>query len=99
MKNKKNLIVALCALVLLVAVAVGAYFMTRPPVVEGEKTISVTVTIDGKSAEYTITTDETYLRGALETYLVDGKPLIAGEESEYGLFVQTVCGRTADASA
>ena len=42
---------------------------------------------------FTITTDAEYLRGALESI-----NLIAGSESEYGLFVTTVNGVTADDS-
>lgn len=43
--------------------------------------------------EITIHTDEEYLRGALEQ-----EDLIEGTESEYGLYVLTVDGETADES-
>ena len=57
----------------------------------GEKTITVEVVLPDETVTHTITTDAEYLRGALEE-----KSLIAGDESEYGLFVKTVAGVTAD---
>lgn len=55
-------------------------------------TIIVTVkSADGTSKDFSITTDEEFLRGALEQ-----ENLIEGEESEYGLYVKVVCGETAD---
>lgn len=56
------------------------------------KTITVKVVHkDGSEKELSVETDADNLRGALEP---DG--IIAGEESEYGLFVKTVDGETAD---
>ena len=67
---------------------------TRPAPQQGGKTIAVQVVLlDGESSDYTIQTDEEYLRGALES--ID---LIEGSESEYGLFVTTVNGVTVDDS-
>ncbi|MBR7184260.1 MAG: DUF4430 domain-containing protein [Clostridia bacterium] len=55
----------------------------------GSKTITVDiVTADGTTTK-TITTDAEFLRGALEQ-----EKLIAGDESQYGLFVKTVNGVT-----
>lgn len=46
---------------------------------------------DGTTAEFALTTSEAYLRGALEQ-----AGLIAGNQSELGLYVLTVNGETAD---
>lgn len=55
-------------------------------------TIAVSVKhADGSENEFTISTEALNLRGALEQ-----ENLIAGDESEYGLFVKTVDGETAD---
>ena len=60
----------------------------------GTKTITVEIIVDGTpTVAKSITTDAEYLRGALEE-----EDLIAGEESQYGLFVKTVNGVTADDS-
>lgn len=61
---------------------------------EGEKALTITVTYGDKTTEnFEFTTDEEFLRGALEA-----QNLIAGEESEYGLFVKSVNGVAADDS-
>ena len=54
-------------------------------------TLSVEVTAEDKTITFTIHTDSTTLREALEE-----NGLIAGDESEYGLYVKTVNGMTAD---
>lgn len=57
-----------------------------------EITVTVMVTDDkGETKEHVIKTTETMLRGALEQ-----ENLIEGDESEYGLYVKTVDGLTAD---
>lgn len=95
MENKKpmnkKLLAGVLALVLVVAALIAIYFATRPATSAADKTITATVVANGEEEAFTIHTDEEYLRGALES--ID---LIAGEESEYGLFVTTVNGITAD---
>lgn len=95
MENKKpmnkKLLAGVLALVLVVAALIGVYFATRPATSAADKTITATVVANGEEEAFTIHTDKEYLRGALES--ID---LIAGEESEYGLFVTTVNGITAD---
>lgn len=58
---------------------------------EGAATLTVEVTAEEKTVTFTIHTDSTTLREALEE-----NGLIAGNESEYGLYVKTVNGMTAD---
>ena len=61
---------------------------------KGDKTITVTVMQEGvENKVFTIHTDAEFLRGALEQ-----EKLIEGTESQYGLFVTTVDGVTADES-
>ena len=58
----------------------------------GTKTITVQIIVDGQdTVTKSITTEAAYLREALEE-----EKLIAGEESQYGLFVKTVNGVTVD---
>lgn len=61
---------------------------------EGSMTITLAVTAEEKTVNFTIHTDAGYLRGALEE-----NGLVAGEESEFGLYVKTVNGMTADYDA
>ena len=99
METKRNapnrkILLAVAALVVAVLVLAAAYFAFAPKGAGGEKTITVDVVLlDGSDTQTTITTSEEFLRGALEQ-----EQMIAGEESEYGLFVTTVNDVTADDS-
>ncbi len=57
----------------------------------GSKTVMVEVKAEDKSVTFTIKTDKENLGDALLEH-----NLIAGDESEYGLYVKTVNGITAD---
>lgn len=88
--NKKTWI-ALGAMLLLVAVMLTVFFVTRPETEAGAKEITVTVIhSDGSSKNYTYHTDEEYLGAAL---LAEG--LIAGYEGDWGFVVETVDGEDA----
>ena len=91
----KKLRNSIIAVVLLLAVAVGALLVWqhfRPQPQAGGKSIVFTVVHgDESTREISIRTDAENLRGALEQ-----ESLIAGDESEYGLFVKTVDGETAN---
>ena len=93
-KNKKVLIIAAAVLLVIAAVLLIVDRNWQPQTAQGAKTISVTVIMDGETTrELTIRTDADFLRGALEQ-----ENLIEGTESEYGLYVTTVDGVTADDS-
>lgn len=88
---KKPLIGVIIFIVVIAAMAV-LYNVFKPETSKGAKTITAEVVlVDGTSKSYEISTDAEYLRQALEE-----KKLIEGEESEYGLYVKTVDGVTAD---
>lgn len=93
--QKKKIVLACAALVLLIAAFLLAYTLLRPQTAEGQKAIDVVITHgDGSVKNLTLETQAEYLRGALEE-----QALIAGEEGEFGLYVLTVDGETADESA
>ena len=90
-KTKKTLI-AVAVLLVLVIGALLLWNAYKPAVQEGGKAIVLTVVHgDGSQKDFSIRTDAEFLRGALEQ-----EGLIAGSESEWGLYVQTVDGETAD---
>ena len=93
-KTKKNVL----AVVLVAVLALGALLcwkMFAPEGTAGGKTITVEVVHgDGSTKEVSIETESENLRGALE----QEEGLVEGEESEYGLFVQTVDGETVDST-
>lgn len=90
-KSKKGLIAAIVLIVAIIAVAV-IYTATRPAASAGAKHITVEVIdAEGNSTVFEYDTDEEYLRGVLEP-----AGLIEGSDSEYGMYVTTVNGITAD---
>ena len=92
MKQKKT-IIAVAVLAVLILASVLIWQGTRPETQTGDKTIAVSVVTDTETTDFTIVTDAEYLRQALEQ-----ENLVEGSESEYGLFVTTVNGVTADDS-
>ncbi len=92
--TKQKWLIGGCALlVVLIAIFAFLYMNNKPETVQGAKTIAVEIVKPDSSRTVEINTDAEYLRGALEE-----KKLIQGEESQYGLFVKTVDGLTADDS-
>lgn len=91
MKKTKILLPALVIVLMLASICGCA----KQEASNGDKiTFTLTVTHADKSQkDFEITTQETNLRRALEA-----ENLISGTESEYGLFVTTVDGETADFS-
>ena len=93
MKKKQGLI-ALGLAVLLILGSLAAYRCFAPRAQTGGKTITVNVDhLSGGDTTFTVSTDAEYLRAALEQ-----EGLIAGTEDEYGLWLTTVDGETADES-
>lgn len=91
MKNNKKLIAAVLAVVVVIAVLIGVYTLTRPETTEGAKTITVEVIHkDGSTKIFTYYTDAGYLG---EVLLAEW--LIEGEEGPYGLTVLAADGEQA----
>ncbi|MBE6949141.1 MAG: DUF4430 domain-containing protein [Ruminococcaceae bacterium] len=94
MSKKVKSIIAVAVLAVLVIGAVLVWKANAPEGVEGDKTIEVSIVHgDETTKDVTITTDEEFLRGALEQ-----ESLISGTEDQFGLFVTTVDGETVDSS-
>lgn len=95
MKQNKNVLKSLIAfgiMAVIVLVMLIAYNQFKPQGEKGSKKIVVEVVIpEEESKEFTLNTDAEFLRQALEE-----KNLIKGSESEYGLFITEVNGRTVD---
>ncbi len=92
-KKTKGIVIAAVLLAVLIAAAALVFVFTRPDTVAGDKTITVQIVYDNVNKSVVIDTDAEYLRGAL-----DEKQLVAGDESEYGLFIKQVDGRVVDDS-
>ena len=86
--NKKMLI-ALIAFVVVIALAVGIYFIAKPETQEGSKTVTVVVVHGDKTEKrLTVKTDAQYLE---EVLLSEG--ILKAEDNENGLY-NTVDGET-----
>lgn len=83
---------------ILIMIALTVFYISQKnhqPTDVNEKTISIKVYLSDETVqEYTINTQEEFLRGALEQ-----EDLISGEEGPYGLYVTEVAGDVADFNA
>ena len=92
---KKSTLILYCLIVTLLVGAFTVWRAYKPTAQEGSKTITVNVDhLEGTDTTYTVSTDAEYLRAALEE-----ESLIDGVEAEYGLWLTTVDGETADEDA
>lgn len=92
MKKRNVLLIAL--VIILAVVMLFVYKAYAPKSNQGQKEITIMVNhLVGEEKSFKIKTDAEYLREAL-----DEINLVSGTESQYGLFVDTVDGETADAS-
>lgn len=93
-KVNKAAVIGAVALVAVIAILAAVFLVFREKPVEGAKSITLEV-IDNnqQSTVYDVHTDAEYLRQAMEQ--ADGLEF-SGSESEYGLFIDTVNGVTAD---
>lgn len=91
MNNKKTILLAAVALLVLAGVLAGIWYANRPQTDPGTKTITVEVLHgDGSTKSFTYTTTAEFLG---EVILAEG--LVQGEEGEYGLYILTVDGEDA----
>lgn len=93
-KSQKPVIIAAIVFVVLLVAALVAWKMTAPKGTEGAKAYTFTVVdAEGEETVHKLTTDEEMLGDALMN-----EGLLEGEEGEYGLYVKSVGGITADES-
>lgn len=89
---RRRTLILYCLAVALLTGAFAVWQTYKPQAQAGGKTITVNIDhLEGGDTTCTIRTEEEYLRGALEQ-----EGLIDGTEGEYGLYVLTVDGETAD---
>lgn len=92
--KKKSTIIAAVVLVLVVAAAGLLYMKFKPGTTAGEKEVEITVVHGDKSqTTFTYDTDAEYLGEVMQDV-----ELVEGEKGEFGLFIKTADGETADES-
>ena len=94
MKKQTKIIIGVVALIAVIAVLLGIYAATRPDTTAGAKELTIVVVHGDESQKtFDIHTDAEYLDQALTE-----NEIASGSDSEYGLFITTVDGETADDS-
>lgn len=92
--DKKRIVILAGVLIVLIAAFALIFTLTRPSAVQGAKSIQIEIIVsETDTRNYTLHTDAEFLRQALEE-----NHLVTGSESEFGLFVTSVDGVTADTS-
>lgn len=96
-KGNKAVVIGIVALVAVIAILAVVFLVFREKPVQGAKSVTIEV-IDNsqESIVYDVHTDAEYLRQAMDE--AEGLEF-SGSESEYGLFIDTVNGVTADYAA
>ena len=96
-KTTRNIIIGVVALVVLVVAGVGIYSKFGPQASEGTKAYTLTVVDDnGEETVYEGKTDAEYLSGLMDELVEEGDFSYEGTSDDYGLYINTVNGLTAD---
>ena len=95
-KNKKT-IYGIALLVVLAAVLLGVWRLTKPKTQTGSKSITIEVKDDQeKTKAYDMKTDAEFLSQAMDELTKSSDFTYEASTSEYGLFINAVNGLTAD---
>lgn len=96
-QGSKKLLIGGIIMALLIVCFAAVYFIFVPKPTEGSKAITLTVVDDAKEeTAYSINTDAEFLREALDG--VKGLT-VEGTEGEYGLYIESVNGLTAESGS
>lgn len=91
-KSKKGIIILAVVLVVAIVAAIAVYAATRPTPKAGEKTITIVV----DAGEQLQQTTEFYTDQEFLGPLLRENDFVVGEDGDYGLYINTVAGVTAD---
>ncbi len=95
--DKKKKIIAAVVVIALIAVFAGVYAAFGPKASQGTKSYTVeVVNKEGESKTYSGKTDAEYLSGLMDELAAAGDFSYDGTTSEYGLYITTINGETAD---
>jgi hypothetical protein len=92
-QTNKNRILGVIILALAIVAFVVGYQVLKPSTTQGEKQVTlVVVSADESEKNYEVQTDAAYLQGVMDE--AEGLEY-SGEESEFGMMIDTVNGETA----
>ena len=96
----KKVITGIVALVVAILVGVGVYTAFGPKTSSGSKSYTVTVVSeDGSEVSYEGKTDAEVLHDLMDEVAANNDFTYEGSDSDYGFYVETVNGETADSNA
>lgn len=97
MKKNQKIIISVVVVVALIAVLLGVYTFFKPKATTGSKEYTVNVVdAEGITVTYDGTTDAQYLSELMDELVEEGDFSYVGEAGEYGLYITTINGITAD---
>lgn len=97
MKKQEKIIVSIVAVIAVIAILLGVYKVLGPKAQEGTKAYTLEVVgADGSTKSYEGKTDAEYLRGLMDELQAEGGFSYDGSDSDYGLYITTINGETAD---
>lgn len=95
-----TVVISIAAILAVILILLGVYQAFGPRAQAGTKVYTVTVVgADGSSRSYDGMTDAEYLRGLMDELQAEGDFSYDGYESDYGLYITTINGETADYDA
>lgn len=96
-KTNRKIIIGIAVLVAIIAIFAVIYAMAKPKANQGSKAVKIEVTDnEGKITTYETKTDAEYLSQIFDE--IDDLT-VEGPEGDYGLYIDTVNGLTADYAA
>ena len=99
-KNSKKIWAGVAALVLVAVILAAVYMIAGPKAEKGSKSFTLeVVNNEGDIASYEGKTDAEYLRGIMDELAETEDFSYEGTEGEYGLYIDSVNGLTADYNA
>lgn len=97
MKKNQKIIISVVVVIALIAVLLGIYAFFKPKATTGSKEYTVNVVdAEGTTVTYDGTTDAQYLSELMDELVEEGDFSYVGEAGEYGLYITTINGITAD---
>ena len=100
MKSNKKLLIGIAGFIVVIVALLAIYFRFSPASSAGAKDYTLIVVDDqGAEKEYTGSTDAEYLKGLMDELVADGDFSYEGTEADYGLFIESINGVTANFDA
>ena len=100
MKSNKKLLIGIAGFIVVIVALLAIYFRFSPTSNAGAKDYTLIVVDDqGAEKEYTGSTDAEYLKGLMDELVADGDFSYEGTEADYGLFIESINGVTANFDA